>query len=136
MRKVISVLAMTGIVVAAAGFTSPAANAAHTRNVYVCNSGGTAGLGAQSVTANPGDTIQVFNNCTNTGGSSVFRYPASDPAVWSIPNASWPVNSSITAVVGQVGSSSQQFGQVGIGTNLMILTVNAVSQRVPGPPPF
>jgi hypothetical protein len=56
--------------------------------------------------------------------------------VWSIPNAGWPVNSSIAAVVGQVGSSSQQFGQVGIGTNLMILTVNAVSEPVPGPPPF
>lgn len=136
MRKIISVLATTGIMFAAAGFTSPAANAAHTRNVYVCNSAGTAGLGAQSVTANPGDTIRVFNNCASTGGTLVFDYAASDPTVWGVANAAFPVNSSIAAVVGQVGSSSQQFGQAGIGTNLMTLTVNAVSEPVPAPPPF
>jgi hypothetical protein len=136
MTRLWASVAATAIAVTAIGLAAPGAGAVHTRNVYVCNSAGTAGLGAQSISANPGDTIRVFNNCNNTGGTGVFRYPATDPSVWQVPNLNWPVLSSVSAVVNKVGSSSQKFGQVGVGTNLMTLTVNAVSEPVPGPPPF
>ncbi len=129
-------VAATAIAVTAIGLAAPGAGAVHTRNVYVCNSSGMAGLGAQSISANPGDTIRIFNNCNSTGGTGVFRYPATDLSVWEAPNLNWQVLSSVSAVVNKVGSSTQEFGQVGVGTNLMTLTVNAVSEPVPGPPPF
>ena len=51
------------------GVAAPAQAENQTRNVYVCNSGGTAGLGSQSITANPGDTIKAaeFLQCRQKG---------------------------------------------------------------------
>lgn len=139
MRKFLALAVAVGVTLAAAGFVAPGASAAHTRNVYVCIASGSSGLGAQSILANPGDTIRVFNNCTNTNYGStpgyVFRYPASNSSVWELPNSSISLSSSASAVVGALGSSSQVFAQSGIG-NIMVLTVNAVSEPVPAPPPF
>ncbi|MDA0252918.1 MAG: hypothetical protein O3A42_18575 [Actinobacteria bacterium] len=116
--------------------SAPTATAAQVRNVYTCTGTGLAGAGSQTVRANPGDTIRVFNNCGIPGGSTVFRYSASNPAVWESPNVAIAAGTSQTAVVGAIGTSTQSFGLSGITTNITTITVESVTEPVPPPPPF
>jgi hypothetical protein len=125
-------MALAGTII----ISAPTANAAHVRNVYTCTGTGLAGAGSQTVRANPGDTIRLFNNCAIPGSSYVFRYPASNPAVWESPNIAIDAGTSQTAVVGAIGTSTQQFGLLGIGTNITTITVESVTEPVPPPPPF
>ena len=124
--------ALTGAVV----ISAPTAGAAHVRNVYTCTGTGLAGSCSQTVRANPGDTIRVFNNCQIAGGTYVFRYGATNPAVWESPNNAIDAGSSQSAVVGAIGTSTQQFGLQGVGTNITTITVVSVTEPVPPPPPF
>ena len=135
MRRIAAALALTALA-GTVVITAPTASAAHTRNVYACNSAGTSGAGAQTVTANPGDTIRLFNNCAGTGGSYVFDYAASNPPVWAMPAPSVGIGASSSATVNALGSSTQTFGQSGISTNITTITVVSVSEPVPPPPPF
>jgi hypothetical protein len=120
------------------GVAAPAQAENHTRNVYVCNSGGTAGLGSQSITANPGDTIKVWNNCDNTGGTYVvsFSYDVNKTVWWISDPNTISLGGSGSAVVAGLGSSTQAFGQAPTGSASMYLTVNSVSEPVPAPPAF
>lgn len=135
MRRIaasLTLVALAGTVL----ISAPSAGAGHVRNVYACNANGTAGAGAQTVAANPGDTIRLFNNCAISGGSYVFDYAASNPAVWGMPAPSISAGSNATATVNALGTSTQTFGLAGIGTNITTITVNSVSEPVPPPPPF
>jgi len=135
MRRVataLTLMALAGTII----ISAPTANAAHVRNVYTCTGAGLAGAGSQTVRANPGDTIRLFNNCAIPGGSYVYRYPASNPAVWESPDIGIDAGTSQTAVVGAIGTSTQKFGLLGIGTNITTITVESVTEPVPPPPPF
>ena len=135
MRKLIATLAAAAVM-GAALIASPSATAGHVRNVYACNGTGTAGAGSQSVLANPGDTIRVWNNCAVPGSSYIFEYAATNPSVWAGLVSSVAAGSSRSAAVLALGTSSQQVGLTGVGTNITVITVNSVSEPVPPPPPF
>ncbi len=100
---------MVGLLAAGlVGVAVPAQAENHTRNVYICDASGTGGFEPQSITANPGDTIKVWNNCDNRGGGSAVAETMTNTntAVWSIPDGTtWPVGTSVPGVAGQVGTS-------------------------------
>ena len=110
------------------------AHAAHARKIFFCDGSGSLRV-SQSISVNIGDTLTVYNNCTNSAYVNAGGFVAGDPAIFTISTGTLNASSDRAGSIAGLGSVTIPWVQNGTGA-LFGFTVNVVSEPLPPPPVF